>query len=583
MSTFRTYCLETLTKEDEKIDMQLMEDFISLPETQEQFPISITKLVEWGVDSREDNALARLNRTFTLDVDFSRTLEKSSGKGRPKMLTNLSINCFKMLCIQAQNGKGRVPLQYISVVERLWNEYTRTQFKSIQEEKTQLLNQLQDVQKTRRDIQTKYDREYGRRHHAQIVHRGPTFYIIDSGEQYVDGKLRVKIGICGCKSKISDSTKLQSLDTRLANHRVLWPNLRVRFIVYSEDAPNIEKMMKRTYRSKTVFTSREVIIGIPINDIIQTCRSILQLFDMHEEKSTFRIEERLELFNPESDSEDSEDSKTTQIHQVPVPNTESSKSDTSITNKSIEEDKSDTVEIKHEEFTTTQIQSFLDDLPKLRVNGIKTLCRKFRIPFNKRRKDILKKELQTLFQKALGQIPDNQSEENENKIPEPILVSYDPENLPRGISLCRKDSKTVGLKMTLGLGGSTYEATFRDSSKSMSDRFQEAVQLRQDLINEFNLTGSVNWDNYKRQTVVRLGICVDCGDEVSKTSSLCQSCSSKHDSAAPPRDLLLAMLREHKGNLSAVGRQLNRTDAAVRKWLIGYGFTREEIKTRSFL
>lgn len=571
---FRTFCLRTLSKEDEKIDLKLIEDFAFISKTEEKFPIPIEKLVEWGMDLRRDHALGRLNKSFVLNVDFSQTFGKTSAEGgRPRKLTNLSVNCFKMLCAQTNNEKGKMLLHYLLIVERLWKEYMQTKFNSIQEEKDKLLNQLQEEQnqlkderKNHRDLQTKYTRAYGRRYHTKIAPKGPTFYVVAQDPL-------VKIGICGCRINKPGSTDAQSLDSRLANHRGLWPQLRVKFIVYSEDAPMIESMMKRIYRMKTTSTSYEVIEGVTVDEVIQTCKSILQLLVMHEEKSTFRIEERLELFNPEEDenvkavcSESSPSLLNPDIVSIPV-----------------QDEKSDKVEIKHNKYTRTEIQSFLDGLPKLNKNEIKILCRKFKILMNKRKKSVLADELRILFQKALGQVSENTRNEKEDELPEVISTSYDPENLPKGLSFIRKNGTTLGLKLTVGLGGSTYESTFRDRTKSMPDRFQEALQLQQDLISEFKQTGMINWESHKKQKVVRLGVCLDCGVEIGKASSICQSCSSKQKSARPPKDRLLAMLRERNGNLSAVGRDLHRSDVAVRKWLRHYGFTDEEINKRTFL
>lgn len=573
--TFKSYCLKKLVEEDEKLDLKLIEDFGLFSEAKDKFPISIERLVELGIDARKDNALARLKKSFVLGVDFCHTSEKNGTGGRPKKLTNLSIDCFRMLCAQAQNEKGKMMLRSLFAIQRLWQEYSQIQFSASSEEKTQLEIQLNDEKKNLKDIQTKYTRAHGRRYHLKFGYKGPTFYIIVPGIEYADGKPRVKIGICGCKRlKNPDSPERQSIDRRLSNHRVLWPDLQIKFMVYSEDAILLEKMMKRAYRTNASSNSSEMIEGISVDKIIQTCRSILQILNTEEEKSTFKIEDRLDFFNSEPRYEETRENIESESNcEMSSPETNS---------KSFLEDQSDVVEINHIEYTKSQIQSFLDELPTLNVNGLKTMCRKFRIPLHKQTKPALKANLQTLFQKTLGQLPEEEKTENiASATTEPL--SYNPENLPRGISFCKKNGKTLGLKLTVGLGGNVYESTFNDSSRSMTERFQEAIQLQQDLISEFKLTGSVDWENRKRQQVVRLGVCVGCGKEVSKTSSLCQSCASKQDSAIPPKDRLLAMLREHKGNFSAVGRDLQRTDAAVRKWLIGYGFTREEIKNRSFL
>lgn len=577
--TFKSYCLKNLTKEDEKLDLKLVEDFGMFSDSKEQFPIPIEKLVELGIDDRKCHALTRLKKSFVLGVDFCYTSEKN-GTGRPRKIINLSMDCFRILCAQAQNEKGRMMLRMLFTIQRLWQEYSQTQFSVSNEEKIQLEVQLNDEKKSHKDLQTKYNREHGRRYHLKFGYKGPTFYIITSGLEYADGKSRVKIGICGCrKNKNPDSPERQSIDKRLSNHRVLWPNLYIHFIVYLEDASLLEKVMKRIYRANAYSNESEMIVGVPVVKIVQTCRSLLQIFDMNEERSTFRIEDRLDFFNSESKSDEKKEIELKSNLEVRVENSEMVANPTELGNVS------DLIEINHIEYPRSQIQLFLNELPTLNVNGLKTMCRKFKLPLHKQLKAKLKNSLQILFQKVLGQLPENdeKNEEKDDKNSEPITVLYDPENLPKGISFIRKNGTTLGLKLTVGLGGSVYESTFKDRSKSMAERFQEAIQLQQDIINEFNSTGSVNWESHKRYRVVRLGICVTCGKEISKTSSLCQSCSSKQGSAMPPKDQLLATLREHNGNVSAVGRDFKRSEATVRKWLVGYGFTKDEIKNRSFL
>jgi hypothetical protein len=46
----------------------------------------------------------------------------------------LTVECFKMLCAQAQNDRGKEVLRCLLIIERLWKRYMETEFKRQQDE-----------------------------------------------------------------------------------------------------------------------------------------------------------------------------------------------------------------------------------------------------------------------------------------------------------------------------------------------------------------------------------------------------------------------------------------------------------------
>ena len=141
---------------------------------------------------------------------------------------------------------------------------------------------------------------------------GPCFYIITQGLDYADGIARVKIGICGCiKRKINkcphcegvleDNKKTMSFDWRLGDHRTLWPQLHVKFAVYTEDAELLERNMKRLYRTQINPSGHEIIEGVRLDEVIDQTKSFLKLFNYYSgEKQEYMIEDNIEKYNKNS-------------------------------------------------------------------------------------------------------------------------------------------------------------------------------------------------------------------------------------------------------------------------------------------
>jgi hypothetical protein len=97
--------------------------------------------------------------------------------------------------------------------------------------------------------------------------------IIVSGIEPADGISRIKIGIAGCKNKGNkctncdfqkNSEKTESINKRLQDHRTLWPQLKVKFLVYTTDAELLEKCLKRVYKEQINPNGHEIIEGISL-------------------------------------------------------------------------------------------------------------------------------------------------------------------------------------------------------------------------------------------------------------------------------------------------------------------------------
>ena len=165
--------------------------------------------------------------------------------------------------------------------------------------------QLTETEKEKNKYLSLYNKQVKKHNFHKFNITGPCFYIITQGLDYADGIARVKIGICGCiKRKINkcphcegvleDNKKTMSFDWRLGDHRTLWPQLHVKFAVYTEDAELLERNMKRLYRTQINPSGHEIIEGVRLDEVIDQTKSFLKLFNYYSgEKQEYMIEDNI--------------------------------------------------------------------------------------------------------------------------------------------------------------------------------------------------------------------------------------------------------------------------------------------------
>jgi prophage antirepressor-like protein len=138
--------------------------------------------------------------------------------------------------------------------------------------------------------------------------KGPVFYIIISGLEYKDNIIRVKIGIAGCSSNkikncpncdycIQNKDESESLDSRLANHRTLWPQLQVKFAVFTPDASLLEKCIKRQFKDRINPHGHELVYNVEPQKIIMETMKYLNMFNVYNEEKEYLISNDIEEYN----------------------------------------------------------------------------------------------------------------------------------------------------------------------------------------------------------------------------------------------------------------------------------------------
>ena len=196
---------------------------------------------------------------------------------------------------------GSVTLGKEKSNEELENKF-QEQIINLQLQLTQSNLQLKNEQIEKQKYLTLHNQHIKKHNFHKFKKNGPCFYIIVSGLEYKDEITRIKIGICGCRKKKTSESVINSedcsLDHRLASHRTLWPQLQVKFAVYTEHAALLESNMKLVYQAQINPNGHELIERVPIFDVIEKTKMFLNNFNgYNNDIQTYCIEENIEQYN----------------------------------------------------------------------------------------------------------------------------------------------------------------------------------------------------------------------------------------------------------------------------------------------
>lgn len=116
-------------------------------ESDDECTVELELLLELGVYSRKDHAVAALKRSFFEDIDFSRLRGKTPGGGRPGDFYLLTSDCFKEMCLMADTEMGRMVRRYYIVIEKRWKKQRKNSVVMVQTDPAiaQILAQSQQM------------------------------------------------------------------------------------------------------------------------------------------------------------------------------------------------------------------------------------------------------------------------------------------------------------------------------------------------------------------------------------------------------------------------------------------------------
>jgi hypothetical protein len=211
-----------------------------------------------------------------------------------------------LMASRTPNGKD-MRMYYIKV-EGLARNMKDYFFEYMSNQKDEQIEQERDE---KFKILHKYNSKLQKHRFFKFKKIGPCFYVIIQGLEYADGVIRIKIGICGCPKKkmahcphcekeLNDNKQSDSFDGRLQNHRTLWPQLQVKFAVYTDDAELLERCIKRVYKKQINPGGHEIIENVEVEELIIEVKKYLDMFNMYNkdaEDLEYIIEENLEEYN----------------------------------------------------------------------------------------------------------------------------------------------------------------------------------------------------------------------------------------------------------------------------------------------
>ena len=278
MSDFKSYAVAAIRAEDEKIDSALTERFISLLENKDPFPIPLEVLVECEVYSGSKEAKRGLERAgFVEGQEFraDRPKNPEGQRGRPKTIIMLSSECFKSLCMLAQNDKGKQARSYYLIIERLWKRYMEAEFKAkddaLRDKDDQIETQQHELETTTAQLK-----------HLDTIHQQTL---------YKRRRYQHRSGPCLYLAAIDKNTTKpghsSNLTERAIYYKTAWGEPRIVHVFYTSKNLLLEECLLSKYESKRELNS-EVIKDTPISEIIETCRRLLQELNLSfEEESNF--------------------------------------------------------------------------------------------------------------------------------------------------------------------------------------------------------------------------------------------------------------------------------------------------------
>jgi hypothetical protein len=171
--------------------------------------------------------------------------------------------------------------------------------KSINEIEYKYQAQINELQKNLQENKTQYKTLLVKHNSSLKTHRyvkfketGPCFYLIEQGLpcECPVNQQRYKFGISGISKK-----KEESIDTRLQNHRTIWPQLKVVFIVFVKDVELLEKAFKMKYKKEINPNGHEIIEQVSQLEIITNIKNIIELLNM--ENPYFVDEGKIKEYN----------------------------------------------------------------------------------------------------------------------------------------------------------------------------------------------------------------------------------------------------------------------------------------------
>lgn len=261
--------------------MEFFTKFMFLFDTEEQYPVNIEELIDMRIYDRKDNAKIKLINKFTLNRDFKIELSKGTGKnrvggsGKKKEDINLTIDCFKHMCMNANNDIGKITRQYFIDLEKIFKTYIimeRNWYLTVAETTGQELSKyITRDRKLRLVVSNLIKQKKSFRKHKNILTKKISHYKFPKGDCFYilnnpDNKIKFKVGFSG------------NINNRLKMYRTSIPDIKIIYLVYLKEAKLLEEAILKKF-SENRMPNHEILL-VQSEKIIKSARYLLQKYDV---------------------------------------------------------------------------------------------------------------------------------------------------------------------------------------------------------------------------------------------------------------------------------------------------------------
>ena len=139
----------------------------------------------------------------------------------------------------------------------------------------ELENKNQETEKKYKELENNHKKVLYKRQYYKF-HKGACFYVVQNEKEY-------KAGFDGI-----------DINERLRSYRTLKPTLKVRYLVFSENAKLIEDSVLTRFKIKKQEPNHEVLINVELHDIAESVKTIANFLNFEIAVTT---EEELETYN----------------------------------------------------------------------------------------------------------------------------------------------------------------------------------------------------------------------------------------------------------------------------------------------
>ena len=232
-----------------KIDPEFVSAFAFTLDSAGDFPINVDLTLKWLGNIRRDHVKENLLKDYTENIDYI-ILKEETGK-KPREIIMLSVDCFKLLCMNSHTDLSKQVRRYFMIMEAIAKEYMSDKFNAQQQLAIQdAVNEATKVAKAENARLLKQLTKNPFDPNAECVYIIKTAILTDDREIY----------------KIGRTTNMKQRESVYNTH-----NADKVVNVYEKncaDSKTVEFMFKR-FMKEYSYTDREEYFGAPLSLLIR--------------------------------------------------------------------------------------------------------------------------------------------------------------------------------------------------------------------------------------------------------------------------------------------------------------------------